>query len=366
MTRVAAAAILLSLAPLSLADEETSAGPTAICESIAQRYRPMANANPGKSPLTALSESASSGVVISEPLTTLGNDSTALAHWATAQQPPFWLVDDLQATWDRQAQIASIWELNRLPDTDFYSLSTVAGTAHCLYALYFEVRNGHAALASVPSGFDDEGGAACGARRVYGKLDRHSALFQEAYDYTPRMSSTLTVAGWERGGFLPACRLTFSFAPAFGPKTVNLHQETCTGTDCETLRRAAFQLAAAVQKSPQAALAEQLASLPAKLKSEYEAAARTTASAGQGVEADPDAITDQHPLQLPYLSDGRLYIASIGHFTLGWRHFADWSVRFDALENGKPVPHAAFAVGMSKGELQDLTVAPVVAQKTSR
>ena len=364
MTRVSAAVFVLSLASLCAAHAQTkqdeAAGPTAICESIAHRYRDVADANPGKSPLTALSESAATGIVVSEPVTNLANEPTALAHWATAQRPPFSLGDDVQAAWDGHAQASSnIWELNRLPDTDFYSLSSIAGTAHCIYVMYFEVRNEHATLATVPGGFDD--GGACGVRRAYGKVDHHPAFFQEAYDYTPRMSSTLTVATWEAGRLLPACRLTFSFAPAFGPKTVNVHEESCSGPDCEALRRAAFRLAAAVQKNPRAALAGQLASLPDSLKSAYEAAGPSSGPGGAGVAADPAAITDRQPLRLPYVSDGRLYLASLGHFTIGWRYFADWSVRFDALESGKPVPYAAFAIGMTKGQLQDVTVGPVAA-----
>ena len=362
MTRVSAAVVVLSLTSLSAAraetqqDEET--GPTAICESIAHRYRNVADANLGKSPLTALSESAATGIVVSEPVTNLANEPTALAHWATEQQPPFRLGDDVQAAWERQAQTSSVWELNRLPDTNFYSLSSVAGTGHCINALYFEVRNGHAALAHVPAGFHEID--ACGAIRRYGTVDRHPALFQEAYGQTPTLSSTLTVAAWESGRLLPACRLTFSFAPAFGPARLNLHEDSCSGTDCEALRRAAFQLAAAVQKNPQAALAGQLASLPPNLKSEYEAADRSSGSGATEV-TDAAAITDQQPLRLPYVSDGRLYVASIGHFTVGWRYFADWIVRFDALENGKRVPHADFAVGMTQGQLQDISATRVVA-----
>ena len=73
---------------------------------------------------------------------------------------------------------------------------------------------------------------------------------------------------------------------------------------------------------------------------------------------DPANITDVIPLRLPYVHEGRVYMASLGHFTIGWRYFADWSVKFAKLENDKLVQQAAFPVGMGKGQLEGITVTP--------
>lgn len=72
--------------------------------------------------------------------------------------------------------------------------------------------------------------------------------------------------------------------------------------------------------------------------------------------ADPDSITEEDPLRMPYVHAGQLYAVSLGHFTIGWRYFADWSVRFDAIDDGKLVRRAAFAIGMTKGPHQSLRV----------
>jgi len=52
-----------------------------------------------------------------------------------------------------------------------------------------------------------------------------------------------------------------------------------------------------------------------------------------------------------------LIIASIGHFAIGWRDFADWSVLFEEFEDGKMTPRGAFSVGTWKGDLETVTVA---------
>ena len=59
---------------------------------------------------------------------------------------------------------------------------------------------------------------------------------------------------------------------------------------------------------------------------------------------------------LPVVIDGNFYLASLGHFTIGWRVFHDWSVTFDRLEGDKKVTAASFAIGMAKGKLIDVRV----------
>lgn len=330
----------------------------AICNTVANRYRELGAAGLGKAPLTALASSPRSGVTTSEPLAQVGKEDLRgeLAGWAYRQDPPFVLDDELQREWDDIKNQAAVWHVSRLPGTAFYSLDSVQGTAHCIFSVYFEVRDRRAHLASEPAGFEEEGGASCGVGRWYGSIDGRPAYFQQLHDYTPRMSSTLTIATWEHGRLGPACTITLFFAPAFGGETLNPQQESCNGPDCDDLHRAALQLVAAVQRSPADAEGQMLASLPTAQKALYDAAVRLAEPEGTPAGADPDSITAEYPLRLPYVQSGRLYAASLGHFTIGWRYFADWSVSFDAIEDGKLVRRAAFAVGMTKGPLQALTV----------
>jgi hypothetical protein len=70
----------------------------------------------------------------------------------------------------------------------------------------------------------------------------------------------------------------------------------------------------------------------------------------------PDSENGQPGDHLPYVYQGRIYVASLRHFTIGWREFADWSVEFDSLVNGQLVRQGAFAVGMQKGPLTDVSI----------
>ena len=46
----------------------------------------------------------------------------------------------------------------------------------------------------------------------------------------------------------------------------------------------------------------------------------------------------------------------LGDRTIGWRDYADQSVKFERLEDGKITEKAAFAVGVWKGELENAGV----------
>jgi hypothetical protein len=67
-------------------------------------------------------------------------------------------------------------------------------------------------------------------------------------------------------------------------------------------------------------------------------------------------VIDESPFHLPYIHNGELYIASLGHVTVGWRYFGDWRVIFAQLDRGNIVERASFAVGMEKGKLEDVTI----------
>ena len=72
-------------------------------------------------------------------------------------------------------------------------------------------------------------------------------------------------------------------------------------------------------------------------------------------EEDPDYITDFVPMLLPYVHGGKVYVVRLGHFKPYAEIFADWSVRFDSFTDGKLAHSAAFAVGMERGELEDVS-----------
>ncbi|MDX6463393.1 MAG: hypothetical protein QOE55_7090 [Acidobacteriaceae bacterium] len=340
---------------------------TANCQKIADRYRPLVGAHLGESPLSVLAATPASGVTLTEPLIRMVDPKSALPQWANKQTPPFIVPDGLT----QSLMSMSIWTLERLPDANFYWLSSIAGTAHCYDSQYFVISNGRAEEQMAPPGFEDGEGAACGVSREFGRIDAASVFLEENYDWTPRMSSGITVATWKDGGFRSTCTVAFSFAPKFSDQTLNswdkLEPESwkaCAGPICADLRRAAFDLVAAVQSDPIQAQHKLRSTLSAAQLVEYETAVKlaTHDQPGSGwdqkANVDPANITEEDPLLLPYVDHGRVFLASLGHFTIGWRYFADWGVTFKALD-GKLTPQAHFAVGMIKGEPEKVLISAV-------
>lgn len=343
---------------------------TSDCQRISDRYRALASAHPGESPLRVLVASPTSGVAVTKPVAQMANPATELPEWARKQVPPFAVPEELT----KSLISMSGWTLEKLPNASFYALSSIEGTAHCYDSRYFIVSSGRAEVQLAPPGFDDEGGA-CDVARSFGQIDDVSVFLEEDYGWTPEMSSDITVATWNDGGFHAACRVTFSFAPRFSEQTLNPWEgdseskKACTQGDCTQLRQAAFELAEAVQKDPAEARILWRAKLSAAQLAEYATEVRLAthdpgdnppgSQQDQAKDIDPAGITQEDPLLLPYVRQGRVYLATLGHFTIGWRYFADWRVTFETLEDGKLTPQGEFAVGMMKGDLVRVSVSAV-------
>jgi hypothetical protein len=56
------------------------------------------------------------------------------------------------------------------------------------------------------------------------------------------------------------------------------------------------------------------------------------------------------------LVDNRVFLASVGHFTIGWRVFSDWKVTVEASDADKTREIARFAVGMTPGPIVGVSV----------
>ena len=133
--------------------------------------------------------------------------------------------------------------------------------------------------------------------------------------------------------------------------------DECTGTQCAALRQAARALVVRVQANPLLAHQEALAALTDAQRTQFLAAKKLAeandapGAAPDSVPQDPAEIIDQTPLRLPYVYGDHLYIAGIGHATIGWRYYADWSVTFAEPMKSKLIPRGTFSVGMRKGKL---------------
>jgi hypothetical protein len=120
------------------------------------------------------------------------------------------------------------------------------------------------------------------------------------------------------------------------------------------LKAAALRLAQAVQSNPQKATADAVAAISDEQRRVF-ATVQAAEAPGDAID-DPDKakaeeILDQHPLQMPVVVGGVLYRAGIGHATIGWRTYADWSVTFESIEKSGIGKATTIVVGMHKGKL---------------
>ena len=109
---------------------------------------------------------------------------------------------------------------------------------------------------------------------------------RENYDYQPGMQASLEVATWQSDHFEAACKVSLSYRPRVGAKTLNTSEDGCGGADCEDMRKAAFELVKA--KTTGTVSAESLLrGLTAQQRERYQA--EQSAAEGQ-----PDAGASEH------------------------------------------------------------------------
>lgn len=304
-----------------------------------------------QSPLTALAAKAGSGIRIAPHIAETGKDN-APRHWERNQNPPFSMPPALRDA------IGKSDFIDRLPNTGFYAASSIEGTAHCYDSTYYEVKQGRVELAAGPGNWNDDDGAGCGVSRAFGTIGAMPVAFEEDYDYSPSMTSSLSISGWTNGRFGPSCTISFRFAPRFAAQgTYNAWQQSCAAANCDALRNAALGLVETVQAGPRDAVTGLLNKLtPAQKAAFLRMASDAHIKPPETSVADTAELTDTAPLALPLVVDNRLYLALAGHFTIGWRTFSDWSVKIDQRKGKELGEVAAFAIGMTKGRLKSADV----------
>ena len=357
--------VVLGLLALAGPASAANAG-TAICKSLVERYRAVLKADPtasrakgfgALSPLETLAKAEGRGVSLAEAVAGFnGNPRAEIEAWAAKEPQQFTLPEELLKKIGNLGQ--DDLEIEHLPGSDFYAASIVAGTGHCYSSSYFRARSkGQAELAGPPTAWSEAG---CGVQRFFGTVDKTPAAFEDGFDGTPDLSADLMVTPWRDGGFGKACTIAFTFTPRFDAnKTTNDWDEACSGPDCPALRQAALNLAEAVEKGPAAARKAAIDRLNAAQKREFATLAKLAGAAdGAGTRQAylANELADTAPLRLPVVHAGKVYLASVGHFTTGWRVFSDWSVKLQALEAGQLKDSAAFAIGMTKGDIAKVSI----------
>ena len=314
----------------------------AACKDLLDRYRPLANTHPGERPLAVLAQARAEGFELTGRGDTILHPASDLVSWAKGQQPPVSISAQLS---ESLASDGNGGMLQKAPGVPFFMLSRLEGSAACDSSVFFFVKNGVALPSTRP--FDDAEDD-CPNGGVFASLHSEPLYVRENYDYKPGMQASLQVATWQSDHFEAACTISLTYLPRVGAKTLNTSEDSCDGADCEDMRKAAFELVKA--KIVGTVSAESLLrGLTAQQRERYQA----EQSAAEG---HPDAGASENVVFVPYVRQGEVYVARIADRTVGWRDYADQSVKFERLEDGKITDKAAFSVGVWKGELENAGV----------
>lgn len=356
------------------AQEAARAPDRALCQRVVDAYKSAIAANPhaffdkdpnkpgmASSPIEVLEKTPGAGFKRAKPVAEL-SDATraAVERWAKKQKPSIKMPKNvIEAIFEDEPTMLTI---DRAPGTDYYSASSVQGTAHCIFASYFEVKDGAAFKAGAPSFGEDS----CGADQFFGSIDGKAVAIEESNNfYQPSIDDTLTIAAWDKDFFRAPCVAEFNYEPAFADMegdNAEAPEEKCETAICKALKPQARALIEAVQAKPINAREGSLDKLtPAQRKTfdEMEKLAPRNASAEPmkpEEAANPGSYRDDDPLHVALVHDNEVYLASVGHTTMGWRTFADWSAKLEHLEKGALKAVGTVYISMTPGKLRSATV----------
>ena len=261
-----------------------------------------------------------------------------------------------------------------LPGSDLLAANSIGGTANCNSTVFFAVSRGRARLVRSPKGWDNDVGGGCGLTRSFASVQGLHMVIDDDLDAGPSLASTLALTPWDGGKWQPPCKAGFVFAPHFDmAKTLNdwasldnWENNDCGSAGCGGFQGAALDLVRQTQQDRAGVEAHVLSGLTAAQREQYQRLKRVAdhpdpddPQAGGDDAAKPSTaatLTDTRPLVLPMLVDDRVYLASVGHFSVGWRVFADWKVTVEASEGDKIREIARFAIGMTQGPIVSVSI----------
>jgi hypothetical protein len=261
-----------------------------------------------------------------------------------------------------------------LPGSDLFAANSIAGTANCNSTVFFAVERGRARLVPLPKDGGDDAGGGCGLTRSFASVDGLPVVIDDSLDAGPSLASALTLTPWDGGQWQPPCKASFVFAPHFDiaktlndwPNLDNWDNNDCGSGGCGKFQRAALDLVRQTQADRAGVEAHLLSALTAAQREQYQRLKRVAdrpdpddPQPGGDDAAKPRtaaALTETVPLLLPMLVDDRVYLASVGHFTIGWRVFADWKVTVEAAEAEQTREIARFAIGMTQGPIVSVSI----------
>jgi hypothetical protein len=261
-----------------------------------------------------------------------------------------------------------------VPGTNLLAANSIGGTASCNATVFFAVDKGRTRVVPEPKNWEDDVGGSCGMTRTFASVDGIPVIVDDSLSAGPNLAATLTLTPWGNGKWREPCEADFVFAPHFDPaKTLNdwaqldnWEANDCGSGGCDGFQRAALDLVKQTQQDRAGVEEHLLAAMTGPQREEYQRLKRADGRAGPDIyQADGDdpgklrtaaGLTDTTPLLLPMVVDNHVFLASVGHFTIGWRTFADWKVTVESLDGDKTKEIARFAVGMTQGPIVSVAI----------
>ena len=287
----------------------------------------------------------------------------ALDQWGRDQTPPVRISAKVKRDILNLGSI-SILTIDQAPQMNFYVANQVQGTAHCIYTAAFTIRNGVTERVPKPL-WSGQPGDLCGVDQFFGLIDgRTVAVLDNESPYEPSLAARLTFKSWEKTAFGPACSVSFDFDPAFVdmmPGSAQEPDQKCDSAACAALKPLARGLVKAVHHDPLGARREAIQALSSTQRMTFETMEKLARDATGDLPppeapANPASYLDQNPLLLPIPHEGEVYLASVGHYTIGWRTYPDWSVKLQKLDHGALTTIGTAPVAMRRGTLRSATV----------
>jgi hypothetical protein len=366
---------------MTMALANTARAAATSCQQAAQHLATLIKSNwpssdentPGASSdmVSILSHKSPSGFIrATEHFRLVTYSRHAFARQARHLQPPFSPSRELLKALD---ELQGNMGIAGLPGTNLFAANSIGGTAFCNSTVFFAVSKGRTRVVAGPQAWDNDVGGSCGLTRSFASIDGVAFVIDDSVDSGPSMASTLTLTPWGHGKWLDPCKADFVFAPYFDTTNMqndwvglnNWEKNDCGIEGCEGFRRAALSLVKQTQMNRAGVEDHLLAAMTPSQREDYgrlkRIADRPDAAdlpPGGDDAASPAtaALTDKSPLVLPMVVGDRVFLATVGHFTIGWRVFSDWKVSVEAGEADHTREIARFAIGMTQGPIIGATV----------
>ena len=350
--RIGVVLVSLYVAPPAVAAKQPPPQPkqrtAALCETVEVAYRKRVAANEAamgtdsstytQSLFAFLSQDPHSNVRRASADEDLNVGSgQGFDAWARGQSPPITFSKQVRRELGEFEDTS--FRMSRAPGTDYYVASQVIGTWHCVSTVPFVARDGQARSPSAPL-LPDECDGRCGVDWFFGVVDGVTVSVQEftsnGQPYTqPVFEKEVEISPWNGRSFGKPCAMHFEFEavaePAQAAKEGSLLGPSSMNPLCGTLAPHMPRLALALQEDPFTAKRAAIASLPPAKAKDFAAMSALMMHEDGSVEwresDTPADFRETNPFHLPYAQVGEVYLATVGHLTLGEKTYADWHIQ---------------------------------------